>query len=512
MSEISAHIAVDLGAESGRVSLGIVQGDRVTMQLCHRFGHAPVESDAGLHWDLEAIWRGVRDGLSLAAERAAKAGVTPSSVGVDSWAVDYAMLSPDGELSGPPRCYRDPAFAVEYARIAALLGPEQIYRQTGIQLQPFNTLYQYAARFRSHPERYAKGSRLLFVPDVLHWLLSGKVSNEPTNASTSQMMAASPHGGATGEGATATWNRELLGLLELPLEPLLDPTRQGSNLGAILPAIAKETGLDPGTQVILPPTHDTAAAVAAVPAVPGSRWCYLSSGTWSLLGAELDAPCMKEEARAANFTNELGVAGTVRFLKNISGLWLVQQARREYALDGEVHDYRGLTKQAGAAAPLRTLFPVDLPGITGANSIIDAIRAYAERTGQPVPESAGEVVRACLESLALQYAVTLGELESILETAFDVIHVVGGGSHNLLLNQMTANATGRRVIAGPAEASALGNALVQAIGTGAVRDLPHLRAIVAASECPQAFEPDEDASWRDALERYRRLLQIEASS
>ena len=506
MSHTSAHIAVDLGAESGRVSLGTVQGERVSMHLCHRFGHSPIQGDAGLSWDLDAIWREVQSGLTLAAKLAKSLGVTPSSVGACSWGVDYAMLGPNGELHEPPRCYRDPAFASEHTRVAALLGSEEVYRQTGIQQQPFNTLYQYATRFKSHPERYSKGSRLLFVPDILHWLLSGKASNERTNASTSQMMRSGS--GAPGRSISPPWNKVLLSLLGLPTEPLQEPRLPGSTLGSILPAIAEETGLSEATQVILPPTHDTAAAVAAVPAVPGSRWCYLSSGTWSLLGAELEAPYMSDAAREANFTNELGVAGTVRFLKNISGLWLVQRVRKEYAAAGEDFDYKALTKLARAAPPLRTLFPVDLAEFTTADSTRDAIVSYARRTDQVLPRSAGEFVRACLESLALQYAVTFGELATILDSQFDVIHVVGGGSHNLLLNQMTANATRTRVIAGPAEASALGNALVQAIGTGTVRDLAHLRAIVSASECPQVFEPDEEGPWQSALERYQRLLAL----
>lgn len=505
MSQTSAHIAVDMGAESGRVVLGVVRDGRIEMQLCHRFGHAPLETDEGLCWDLDGIWREVRSGLALAAVRAEALGVQPRSVGVDSWGVDYAVLSPDQELSGPPRCYRDPAFAKEFARITGSLGAEQLYRRTGIQLQPFNTLYQYAARFQKHPERYREGSRLLFVPDVLHWLLSGEAANELTNASTSQMMAVV----AEGHRAFGAWNMALLGELGLPSEPLQELSRPGTTLGTILPALAKETGLDAATRVILPLTHDTAAAVAAVPAELGSRWCYLSSGTWSLLGAELEGPCMTEEARAANFTNELGVAGTVRFLKNIRGLWLVQLVRKEWEQAGESHDYESLTRQAEAQAPLRTLFPVDLPEINGTGSTLDAICSYAARTGQPIPQSAGEFVRSCLESLALQYAVTLQELESILARGFDVIHIVGGGSRNELLNRMTASATGRRVVAGPSEASALGNALVQAIGAGAVRDLAHLRAIVAASERPRVFEPDEDDSWQEARDRYRRLLAAE---
>ncbi len=503
MGESSAHIAVDLGAESGRVVLGVLEKDRVRTYECHRFGHDPVHAAAVLHWDLARIWSEVKKGLSLAADRALELGVGVRSVGVDSWGVDYAVLQPGGELAGPPRCYRDPAFAEEFERVKGRLGADYLYGQTGIQLLPFNTLYQYAERFRSDPGSYGPGSRLLLVPDVIHWKLSGKATNEITNASTSQMMCV---GGRAGSHGSA-WNRELIGKLGLPCETLLEPLHPGTSLGVILPGVADETGLAPTTRVILPPTHDTAAAIAAVPRETGSRWCFLSSGTWSLLGAELEAPHTSDEARVANFTNELGVDGTVRFLKNISGLWLVQQVRAEYEQDGGSVDYAALTAMAEAARPFRTLFPVDLPAITGAKRVAGAIRTFAEQTRQPVPESPGELVRACLESLALQYAESLDELERLLGAGFDALHVVGGGSRNQLLNQMTADATGRRVMAGPAEASALGNVLVQAMGAGTVRDLSHLREIVRASEKPEVFLPVERESIPDVRDRYRAMLR-----
>ncbi|MFO1078375.1 MAG: FGGY-family carbohydrate kinase [Planctomycetota bacterium] len=476
----SGHIAVDLGAESGRVMLGVLDGDRVTLHECHRFAHAPHTTAEGLCWDLDGIWREVQVGLRAAGDRARAVDCQLRSVGVDSWAVDYALLGRDGEILEAPRCYRDPAFPAACNAVLARLGRDRIYRATGIQILPFNTLYQYAARAAAAPHRYTADAELAFVPDLLHFRLCGSRGTELTNASTSQLL----------DVRTGRWCTELLSELGLPVVHFRPPVTGGKKVpGTLAP------GLPAGVQCVLPPTHDTAAAVAAVPAEPGTRWCYLSSGTWSLLGAELAEPCITDAAAAANFTNELGVAGTVRFLKNISGLWLVQRLRAAFARAGVDADYEALTTEAAAATALATLMPVDDTRFTAADDLPAAIAAFARATGQPVPATRGALVRCCLDSLALQYRVTLDDLERVLGRGFDVVHVVGGGSKNLLLDELTAAATGRTVIAGPDEATALGNVLVQAMGLGLVADLAALRAIVRRSVPTQRFPGAPTPAW-----------------
>ncbi|MCB9881465.1 MAG: rhamnulokinase [Planctomycetes bacterium] len=492
----TAHVAIDLGAESGRVVLGVEHDANVMLHECHRFEHVPLPTPTGLCWNLTGIWREVLLGLSRAAQKARVIDVVISSVGVDSWAVDYALIDEaSNELLGLPRCYRDPAFPLAFDRVRELLSPERIYSATGIQHLPFNTLYQFAERSRRAPALYASGARLAFVPDVLHWLLTGKATTERTNASTSQMV----------DTRTGRWNLEFLTELGLPTTALGDPLEPGTTIGTLRADVVHSTGLSPDVVAVLPPTHDTACAVAAVPAEPSSHWCYLSSGTWSLLGAELEAPCITDASSAANFTNELGVCGTVRFLKNISGLWLVQQLRRGFERAGERMDYETLTRQAEAADAFRTLIPVDDPVINRAANVAQAIQEYARRSGQAIPESHGQLVRCCLESLALEYRRAATTLEHVLGRRFEVLHVVGGGSKNALLNQMTANATGRRVVVGPEEATATGNVLVQAMGLGHLADLAAIRRVVRASVSPQVVEPGATDDWNEAHARYLAL-------
>ncbi|USN98690.1 MAG: rhamnulokinase [Phycisphaeraceae bacterium] len=490
-----AHIAIDIGAESGRVIVGTVDNDRVSLHECHRFGHTPVPTPTGLCWDLTGLWREILAGLQAAAAYAETLGLDILSVGVDTWAIDYTLVSKGGELLGLPRCYRDPAFQASFESVTRQLTPRCIYDATGIQHLPFNTLYQYALRSKSEPLIYTADASLQFMPDLLHWMLSGVAGTERTNASTSQMV----------DVRTGSWNLALLDELGLPAGPLRDPSEPGTDLGPIRPDVASATGLPATTRVILPPTHDTAAAVAAVPADASTDWCYLSSGTWSLLGAELDAPCITDAAAAANFTNELGVDGTVRFLKNISGLWLVQRLRREFETEGRSLGYTELTMQAEAAKPMRILIPVADPAFNRPGDLRSAIKAYADQSGQAAPNSDGAFVRCCLESLALEYSRTLEAMERVLGRRFETLHIVGGGCQNRLLNEMTAGATARRVVVGPAEATATGNLLTQAMGLGLIRDLDELRAIVGASTELVTIERGPSAAWDAAFERYAGL-------
>jgi rhamnulokinase len=493
----AARVAVDLGAESGRVIVGTLASGRLEMQEVHRFLHEPLCLPTGLHWDITGIWREILIGLRSAAAWCGERSSELRSIGVDGWGVDWAMVDAAGELIGLPHAYRDPRNEAAFKEVVGRLGCGRIYDATGVQLMAINTLYSLYAHRCASPQALAAAERLLFLPDLIHFWLSGERINEATITSTSQIV----------EWRTRDWSRGLLVDLGLPtaiLGPIVAP---GTLLGPLRADVASSIELEANkanqVRVIAPASHDTASAVAAVPAEAGSNWCFISSGTWSLLGAELDEPCVTEAAQAAMFTNELGTGGRTRFLKNIPGLWLVQLIRREFARRGQEFDYRELAREASVAPALRTLIdPADaelqMPG-----GILQAITAMAGKTGQLTPASAGEFVRCCLESLTLTYREKLADLESILGRRFDVIHVVGGGGKNALSAQMTADATGRSVVVGPFEATAAGNILVQAMADGQVADMDELRQIVARSTELATYEPRDSAAWAAASERFR---------
>ncbi len=491
-----AHLAIDLGAESGRCIVGLLDGDSLTLHEVHRFAHRPCRLPSGLHWDLTGIWLHVLEGLSAAGAFCRSRAVPLVSVGVDTWGVDYALIGRSGELLGLPHAYRDERNQPAFERTIAAVGRGAIYDATGIQFMPLNTLYQLVAAQDAEPTTLAQSASLLFMPDLFHYFLSGHGAVEQCIASTSQMI----------DPRTGGWATGLLARLGLPTHMLAAPVPPGTTLGVLRPEVARATGQDPRIRVIVPASHDTASAVAAVPAAPGTRWCFLSSGTWSLLGAEIDAPCLSPGACEVPFTNERGVGNTIRFLKNIAGLWLVQECRRDWESRGEPHSYEELAELAAAGAPFRTLIDVNHRSFAHPGEMTSRIAEFARATGQPIPQEPGQVVRCCLESLALEYRRTLGQLERVLGRTFDTLHIVGGGARNNLLNRMTAGATGRRTVVGPVEATAAGNVLTQAMGTGTVRDLAHIRRIAARSFQPATIVPTEAPAWDAAFERYLGLL------
>jgi rhamnulokinase len=491
----NAYIAIDLGAESGRVITGVIDNERLRLEEVHRFLHEPVWLPTGLHWNTTGIWREIVVGLRKAAEWGQANRVELVSVGVDTWGVDWSLVDKAGELVGVPHAYRDPRNQAAYDAVVAKLGADRIYRTTGIQFMALNSLYSLFAHKAAGPGAMKAADQLLFIPDLLHFWLSGERTTEATIASTSQMI----------DCHTGDWAREMLAELELPTKILGPITPPATTIGKLRSAIADETGLPAGLRVVAPATHDTASAVAAVPATNSSSWCYLSSGTWSLLGAELDKPCVSPAAQAASFTNELGVGNTFRFLKNIAGLWLVQECRRDFERRGQELDYSTLTRLASESPAHRTLVDPGHSSFSLPGNMPQKIAEFAAATGQPAPESPGQFIRACLESLALAYREKLATLESILGRRFDVLHIVGGGGKNELLSQMTADATGRTVVVGPYEATAMGNVLVQAMATNEVRDIAHLRKIVARSFELKTYEPAAQADWDAAASRFERL-------
>jgi rhamnulokinase len=491
------YIAIDLGAESGRVIVGVLADERLRLEEVHRFAHEPVWLPTGLHWDISGIWREIVAGLRRAAAWTAANGVEPISVGVDTWGVDWALLDDAGELVGLPHAYRDPRNNAAYEQVVAKLGRDRIYQTTGIQFMALNTLYSLYAHKLADPDAVAKG-QLLFMPDLFHFWLSGQRTIEATIASTSQMV----------DCHTGDWAEGMLKDLGLPISQLNPTTAPGDEIGMLRKKLAEDTGLPIGMRIVAPASHDTASAVVAVPVLKDTNWCYLSSGTWSLLGAEIDAPCVTTAAQAASFTNERGVANTIRFLKNIPGLWLVQECRRDFTRQGREFDYAMLTRLANEADAFSTLVDPAYEAFQSPGDMPRKIAEFARASGQSVPRSPGQFVRACLESLALAYREKLETLEKILGRRFDVIHIVGGGGKNALLSQMTADATGRRVVAGPYEATASGNALVQAMAAREVGTLSELRRIVAQSFELVEHEPANGDRWHQAYERFKKLSAV----
>lgn len=486
-----AFLAVDLGAESGRVIAVQLIGEQLAVSELHRFPNQPVALPSGLHWDVAGLWREIVAGLKKAAEWAQGNSARVVSIGVDAWGVDWALLSAHGELLGLPHAYRDPRNPDACAEALKIVTAAEIYQITGIQLMPINTLFSVYAQKIHAPELLRGAAKLVFIPDLFHYWLSGQVAVEATIASTSQMI----------EIGTGTWSADLIRRLEFPAGLFGSTRAPGSILGKILPEVARATGLSAEVQIVLPPSHDTASAVAAVPAAAGKSWCYLSSGTWSLLGAELDAPCTIAAAQEAMFTNELGIDGRIRFLKNIAGLWLFQELRRDLAQHGDEWSYAELTRMAEAAPSFGPCVDTADPAFQIPGNFREKVRRQCAQTGQSPPENVGEFARCCLESLGLAYRRTFDKLRQVLSTDFETVHIVGGGGQNQLLSQITADVLERTVVVGPSEATAIGNGLVQAMALGRIADLEQLRARVAQAIELKTYRPSGDARWKRWLDR-----------
>jgi rhamnulokinase len=468
--------AVDIGASSGRVMLGRVSPDSgVSLETVHRFPNGVVELDGGLRWDFDALFAVVLAGLRAAATAAAAQGETIASIGIDTWAVDYGLVNKAGELVAQPFSYRDDRSRAAVAPVHAKLDPARLYRTTGLQFLQFNTIYQLAA------ERNLAGLKALLIPDLIAFLLTGVRRTEATNASTTGLFDA-----VAGEWATDFFTA--LGLRKDLFPPLIQP---GEPYGYLLPDIAAALGLPRETTVVAVGSHDTASAVAAVPA-QGENFAYISSGTWSLVGLELQQPVLTEASREANFTNERGVDGTIRYLRNVGGLWLLSECQRTWAGEGFQPDLAALLSAAAALPAGGPQVNADDPYFIAPGDMPERIRAAVRRTGDVLPNEPAAITRCIMDSLAAAYARTITTAERLAGREVDVVHVVGGGSQNTLLCQLTANATGRPVIAGPVEATALGNVLIQARAAGAATGgLPLLRGIIAAGTDLRRYEPQE---------------------
>ena len=500
------YLAVDLGAESGRVVVGRLDGERIALKEIYRFPNGPVRVLDRLHWDVLRLWSEIKHGLGLAAQAY---GDSLLSVGVDTWGVDFGLLAHDDTLLGHPYHYRDGRTDGMLEAAFRRVHREEIFERTGIQFMQLNSLYQLLAMAQARSPALAEAETFLTMPDLFNFWLSGRKANEFSNATTTQCY--DPRAG--------DWARDVLERLDIPTHIFGEIVPPGTVLGTLRPSVAEETGCGQ-IPIIAPATHDTGSAVAAAP-LSDPDAIYLSSGTWSLMGVEVGQPVITAQSLAYNFTNEggapfdkacpersrraHGATNTFRLLRNIMGLWLVQECRREWARGGESFSYAELT-HAAAQAPAfgslvvpgdeRFLKPGDMPARIG---------AFCRETGQAAPETRGAVVRCALESLALAYRWTAERLDELLGRRLTTIHVIGGGSQNELLNQFTANATGRTVVAGPVEATALGNVLVQALALGHIPSLAHGRALVRRSFSLAVFEPQDADAWDAAYERYESL-------
>ena len=486
----TTFLAFDLGAESGRGILGSFDGQRLALEVLHRFPNGGVRTLDSMHWDVLRLYGEMLHALRLAAGR----GKAPASLGIDTWGVDFGLIGRDGSLLGNPRHYRDPHTEAVMEAAFARVSRAEIFGHTGIQFMRFNTLFQLLALRRDGSPLLEAARHLLFMPDLFHYFFTGIKVNELTDASTSQML----------DPATCQWAYPLVRAFDLPAQLLGSLVKPGTVLGPLRASVAADTGLAP-IPVVATATHDTAAAVAAVPA-EGTGWAYISSGTWSLMGVELDRPRLGEAALAANFTNEIGYGGTVRFLKNVMGLWLVQECRRAWERAGQSLGYDELMRLAGEAPAFGSVVDPDHSGFILPPSMPGALAEFCRRSGQPAPEGIGPTVRCALESLALRYRWVLGKLEELTGQPIGVIHVVGGGSQNELLCQLTADCCDRPVLAGPVEATAIGNVLVQAIGLGVLGSLAEAREVVRRSFEVKRFEPRPDDCWQGHYERFTRLV------
>jgi rhamnulokinase len=495
----SAYLAIDLGATSGRAIVGVLTESSWQLRLeeVHRFQHVSCPTPNGPVWDLTGLWRNILSGLAAASLWCRENKAELTSVGVDTWGVDWGLLGSSGEMLSLPHCYRDPQNNAACKRVVAKLGGfETLYERTGIQLLAFNTLFQVAARHEREPKLFDCAQRLVFLPDLFHYWLSGEVATERTIASTSSMLAVD----------SGRWDIELLESLALPTHMLGPIVEAGTELGTLRKEVAAATGASSALKVITPASHDTSSAIAAVPASGQAEWAYLSSGTWSLLGTELDAPVHSAAARKAPFSNERGVEGTICFLKNIAGLWSVEELRRELQERGDPRDVADLVREARFAEPGRTLIDPNHADFATPGNMAEKLRRYARDTSQQEPETIGQLIRTCLESLALCYARTLDQMEMVLNRSVEVLHLVGGGTKNQMLNELTAAAVGRPVEAGPVEATAVGNLLVQAMGRGQLADLRELRQVVANSFPLKTVELGRDAHWRELRDRFNTLI------
>lgn len=480
------YLACDLGAESGRLIHGTIEDQQLKLGEIHRFPNQPLRPGDSIHWNISKLFEELRTGLRLASQR----GVSFSSISCDSWGVDYLLFDQKNQLIEPTYHYRDPRTAQGMKNAFAKTDWPTIFSETGIQLMPLNSLFQLAAE---KPERLKTASRILGVGDGFNFMLGGAPVAEVSLASTFQLY----------NPVSEQWSQKLVNDIGLPANILPPIVKSGTPIGSLSKPLEQETGLS-SLRIIATCSHDTGAAVAAVPA-QGRNWAFLSSGTWSLMGLERSEPILSTTCRELNFTNEIGYGDSVRLLKNISGLWLLQESKRAWAAQGDSFDYQELTQLAAEAPSFRSLIDPTDERFLAPKNMPEAIRAFCRETQQPLPDSVGAIARCVLESLALLYRQTLDDLQALTGDPIESLHIVGGGTKNALLNQFAANAIKKQVITGPVEATAAGNIIIQALAQGHLSSLADARALVRASHSLKSFEPEEAADWDKAYQAFQKF-------
>ncbi len=485
-------LTFDLGAESGRAVLGGIEGGKLALDVIHRFPNDPQWVLGRFHWDTLRLFAEMKSGLAKCVQ---EHGDELAGIGVDTWGVDYALLDNKDELLGIPYHYRDSRTDGVMQKVFAIVPRDEIYRATGIQFMQLNTLFQLMATRINNPGLLESAKTLLMTPDLLNFWLTGNKTNEFTIATTSQFY----------DPVQKNWALSMLDRLGIPTHFLGSIVPPGTTVGSLHDSVRRDTGACT-MPVIAPATHDTGSAVAAVPAQGKDGWAYISCGTWSLVGLELDRPHIDEKTMEYNLTNEGGVDGTIRLLRNVMGLWLLQQCRRKWEQQGTRYEYDDLANRAASAAPFGMLVDPDDPAFLNPPDMSAAIADYCLRTGQKPDGSIAAVVRCIVESLALKYRWVVERLEDVAGTKIETLHIIGGGCQNRQLCQATADATGRRVLAGPIEATAAGNVVVQAIAVGALGSLSDARALIRRSFDLIEYVPQHPDAWEEPYRRMERLL------
>lgn len=481
-----SYIAVDIGASSGRLILGWLEDGKLKTEEIHRFKNAMTFQKGHYHWDVDGLYTSIVEGLKKAAKRSDNF----SGIGVDTWAVDYVLLNQNGDKTAPVYAYRDHRTDESMDRVFDIVPRSDIYDKTGIQFLQFNTLYQLFEHVRLNGEDFNDAVSFLMVPDYLHYCLSGVKSNEYTNATSTQML----------DAKMRDWDSELLDLAGVDAGIMMKPTMPGTVLGQLTDDLKGETGIKE-MKVIAPATHDTGSAVVSVPA-QDKNYAYISSGTWSLMGIESDEAIISKKSAEFNFTNEGGVFGTYRVLKNIMGLWLIQEVQRMY--DGK-YSFAEFVTLARGSEPFKCIINPNDDRFINPENMIDAIQSYCRETDQYVPTEVGEIARCIFEGLAFLYRQVLEELQQISDQTIERIHIIGGGCQNKLLNQMCADFTGMDVHAGPIEATAIGNLAMQMIAGGDVKDLNEARGIIRDSFGIDVYTPRKSALIEESYKKFKQL-------
>ncbi|MBQ4516862.1 MAG: rhamnulokinase [Clostridia bacterium] len=494
MANTGKVLAFDFGASSGRAMLFTFDGKKLEIEEMHRFSNDPVMINGSYHWDVLRLFFEIKKGITKTLNAGHK---DIEAIGIDTWGVDYGLFDENGKLLGNPYHYRDERTNGMIDLADKKVGKKYIFDQTGIQFSFFNTLFQLMAAKEQKDSTLPMAKKLLFIPDIFNYFLTGVMKNEYTEASTSMML--NPH--------TKKWNKELLDKLEIPSDILCDIIEPGTVLGELSDEICEELGC-PKIPVIAVGSHDTASAVASVPVIEDYSYAYISTGTWALMGAELDAPSVTEHSFKYDFTNEGGVCGKIRFLKNIMGLWIIQECRRQWEREGKELSFDDLENAAWGAAPFESFIDPDYHDFATPGNMPQKIRNFCEKTGQKIPQTEGEVIRCAAQSLAMKCRMVADALEDVQGKKLEAVHMLGGGIKDTMVTSFVSNATGKRVIAGPVEATSTGNAVLQLMALGKISSLTEARTIIRDSFPIKVYEPQDSEEWNAAYEQFKKIATL----